>query len=112
VNEELSRRARHLVATRGHLVDTEQARPTFDEFYVGIYWLVVYDGGHLQIRTGFVREIVVYSESDSQKVDEGWLRDPILAAECLQLMREMMILDDLASIADAPSPSAEGLANV
>lgn len=94
-NAELSQRARQLVATRGFECEFDNGEPfRWREAYVGSYKMTVTDRGHLQIRTQIGAD--VYTQCEPQK--EGRLGDPILAAECLELMRQQMVLDDLASI--------------
>ena len=98
---ELQRRARKLLATRGWiiLIPDEQARPPYAELYVGDFQLTLDMQGHLQIHKPHFSHGVhglVYDQRDP--TNEGLLFFPDQGEQCLLLMRQMMVLDELANV--------------
>lgn len=111
---EIQRRARELIAARGWIVKDEQVRPPYAEFSIGEFWLQLDMQGHLEIRKNSVPQEgyrglglrgLVYDQRGP--TDDGLLYYPELGEQCLTLMRQLMVLDDLAAIASISENGVE-----
>lgn len=97
---EIQRRARKLIHDRGWIVGDSQTQLPYGEFHIGNFWLTLDIQGHLQIRRNSIPQEgyrgLVYDQRDS--TNEGFLFLTELGEQCLKLMRETMILEDLADV--------------
>jgi hypothetical protein len=98
MNEELATRARQLIKVRGRRIPADYS-PYYREFYLGDFWMTISADDRLEIRSvsmGADLHALVYSQQLPTKW--GRLVYPELVPDLLNLMRQLMILDDLSKV--------------